>query len=72
MAILTAWQAVTVRLGKLPPGCKTLNNEELTFLLDSVDNARRQREQEIDTAVSDMFQHVPGVLHKTLRKILLM
>lgn len=71
MAVHTAWQAVIARLGPLPPGCKSLTSQELTFLLESVDNACQLREQEIDGAVQDMFRHVPPFLHKMLRKLLL-
>jgi hypothetical protein len=70
MAVHTAWQAINKRLGLLPPGCKSLNNQELTFLLESVDNASRQREQEIDEAIDNVFRYVPGILHTTLRKLL--
>lgn len=65
----TAWQALCAKLGELPANCKSLNHQELQFLVDSLESAERQREQALQAAVTHTLRHAPGFVHNIARKL---
>jgi len=70
MVTKTAWQAVVAKLGPLPPACKTLNNDELNFLLDSLERTRRAREHDLDSELSHWLESLPLLWRRSLRRLL--
>lgn len=70
MVVKTAWHAVVAKLGPLPPACKSLNNDELCFLADSLDRARRAHEHELDRDLEHWLMGMPALLRKTVSRLL--
>ncbi len=70
MVVKTAWHAVVAKLGPLPPACKSLNNDELSFLHASLEQARRVREQELDHELSGWINSLPFFLQRAVNRLL--
>jgi len=70
MVVKTAWHAVVAKLGPLPPACKSLNNDELSFIADSLDQARRAHESELDRDLEHWLRGMPALLRKSMRRLL--
>lgn len=55
---------------ELPAEMAELSGEELQTLLRSVEALKKHQETELDRAVEDALSHIPGLLRRSVRKML--
>lgn len=54
----------------LPGELESLSDRELDGLLTAVTRLKRHQESELERAVEDALSHIPGLLRRSVRKML--